>query len=545
MSRFSVWLWHPFLGAALPVLEFYRVNSGSSHVRDVLALSLAYALVTGLLVVVLRPALGSTRRAALASTAFAFVLLRGGAWSPAVWVACGATATLVSIALRFASDTSLRRPTLVANLVLVALAGLAVARTIRAQARLQSPHPRADFNAPIPLSGDVRPDVYFIVADGLGDPGILERRYGVPQETLREPFERLGFRFVEASRSNYSQTALSLASTLNFDYVQNLLEIPDAQVLDRRPLGRLISDNRLVRTLRGAGYRIATIPSGYELARFDRVDVRLQPTWRLGFFALHNLRTTMLPQVQRLAGRGPGDLGFELHRHRLRTALRHLRSVRHEVVADEPLFVFAHLIAPHPPFVFDAHGKPLRSHQRFAFRDGDHWLLEKPKGAPGYHELYAKQARYIVGELTRALSDVLDNASRPTLVVVQGDHGPGGALVWDVPGKTDPAERHGIFNAWFVPAEYDLELTAGMTAVNTFRVLLAVSLGAPLQRLDDRAWHTRWIRPYACLELGASVQASELPKALVDDDAAGDRQVEAARLVPHRDAEAMLGKAFQ
>ena len=89
-TRVGVWPLHPFLVAWLPVLEFYRINFGSSHLRDALGLGTAYSLVIVLIGLLLRVALGSTRRAAFAASALAFVLLRGGAWAdaPAAHVGC-------------------------------------------------------------------------------------------------------------------------------------------------------------------------------------------------------------------------------------------------------------------------------------------------------------------------------------------------------------------------------------------------------------------------------------------------------------------------
>jgi len=238
---------------------------------------------------------------------------------------------------------------------------------------------------------------------------------------------------------------------------------------------------------------------------------------------LHNLRNSVLPHVQRALGHGPADLEFALHRHRVRASLRNLRRARRMFPDDEPLFVFMHVISPHPPFVFGSTGEARRSDQRFAFRDGDHWLLEKPEGAPGYVELYAAQTRYVVTQLAHAVEDVLKNAPRPTVIVIQGDHGPGSALAWEVPGDTDTIERHGIFNAWYVPPGIEVTLPNGMTSVNTFRVLLAACFEAPLPRLEDRAYFARWRSPYRFLDLGTTahpapwiqastrVDASELP----------------------------------
>lgn len=67
-----------------------------------------------------------------------------------------------------------------------------------------------------------RPDIYFIVLDGYGREDMLRQLFGIDNSEFVGYLEEKGFIVPEHSLSNYPKTALSIASTLNLDYVQNL-----------------------------------------------------------------------------------------------------------------------------------------------------------------------------------------------------------------------------------------------------------------------------------------------------------------------------------
>jgi hypothetical protein len=432
----------------------------------------------------------------------AYLLLYSGA-APG-WVAvllCVVTVVVALLVGRIAIDWVRATPILNASVAVLFL--FPIVQTTREQIAEQAPTARAGYSEPVPLSGsgEERPDIYYIIADGLGQPEVLSSLYGLGPEELLKRFDELGFWVAPGSRANYPQTALSLSATFNMDFVQNLLDIPDPQSDDRRPLSALVANNRIVNSLKRAGYRIVTYPTGYPLTRLADVDVERQPRLRLGFVEFHILRDSILPRAQRLFGRGPADLEFSIHRHRLRFIFRELPHAREGIATNERIFVFAHLLAPHPPFVFGRNGEALRSQARFSFRDGNHWRVEHPPGGTPYRELYRNQALYVIDRLADCVQQIIRTSTRPVVIIIQGDHGPGSQLTWDVVRSTNMAERHGIFNAWYLPQGIDVGPYPGISAVNTFRVVLNACFGADMPLLADRAWYARWIWPYAFTEL--------------------------------------------
>ncbi|MGE3513254.1 MAG: hypothetical protein AB7N65_30715, partial [Vicinamibacterales bacterium] len=67
-----------------------------------------------------------------------------------------------------------------------------------------------------------RRDIYYIVLDGLGRPDVLHDVYGLDLEPLVATLRGHGFYVADRARSNYGQTFLSLASTLNMADLDSL-----------------------------------------------------------------------------------------------------------------------------------------------------------------------------------------------------------------------------------------------------------------------------------------------------------------------------------
>ena len=167
-----------------------------------------------------------------------------------------------------------------------------------------------------------------------------------------------------------------------------------------------------------------------------------------------------------------------------------------------PAFVFAHILAPHPPFVFDRQGGPAPSRSPFAFADGDHWLNLHGPDDTSYRRRYADQAVWVMHRLAGAIDAITADTTREHVIIVQGDHGPGSGLRWEQPLETDHDERFGIFNAWFVPAGTEVGLYEGMTAVNTFPVLFNALFGTRIALQPDDHWFARMSQPYIFFPVG-------------------------------------------
>ena len=68
-----------------------------------------------------------------------------------------------------------------------------------------------------------KPDIYYIVLDGYGREDILNEYYAYDNSEFLENLAKRGFAVPHQARSNYPKTVLSISSTLNMDYISNLM----------------------------------------------------------------------------------------------------------------------------------------------------------------------------------------------------------------------------------------------------------------------------------------------------------------------------------
>ena len=342
---------------------------------------------------------------------------------------------------------------------------------------------------------DEGPDIYYIILDGYARDDVLSERFGVARNTLTDYLASKDFYVAARSRANCSQTYLSLASSLNMTYLDPLAAVMQDSP-DRRPLGHLIEHNAVMSELRARGYTTVLVSSDYYATDgMSDVDHCLCEVFRpTEFSALWFSRTPLgaIPSVSRAP--------YEAHRNKVRRAFELLRQ---PPPGDAPHFVFAHLIAPHPPFVFRESGQPTQPLRPFSFHDGSHFRGSTDE----YRDGYRAQLAFINTQLQMVIESITARTHGEAVIIVQSDHGPGSALRWESAEMTDMKERTGILSAYYLPGRDTAALYPSMSPVNTFRVIFNEYLGASYDLLPDRSYFSTWSRPYRFVEVAAATSS--------------------------------------
>ncbi len=339
---------------------------------------------------------------------------------------------------------------------------------------------------------DHKPDIYFIVLDAYGRGDVLRELFDYDNREFLDGLRRRGFFVDELARSNYVQTFLSVASSLNACHLDHVVAAVGKERVDRGPLGEMIRDSRVVRALRREGYRHVTFATGYWGTEIWTADERLSPRWALSEFDNLWLSMTPLPYFGVLT-RG---VQYASHRNRVRFTLDSLGTLDD---VEGPKFVFAHVVAPHPPFVFDAKGNPLTPSRPFSFADGSHFMIQGDREE--YRRGYVGQVAYLNTQLMAAIDRLLASPRGEPVIILQGDHGPGSELDWWSVEESNLRERTAILSALRLPGGAVDGLRDGMTPVNTFRVVLNELFGAGLEMLDNRSFYSAIDRPYDLIDV--------------------------------------------
>jgi hypothetical protein len=371
------------------------------------------------------------------------------------------------------------------------------------------------------------PDIYYIILDAYGRDDVLAELYDYDNSDLLFFLRNNGFYVAEQGHSNYARTANSLASSLNMTYV-NFLGETFSETNDMRPLKEMLNQNLVFELLKQRGYQIVSFESGYWNTEFTHVDHYLAHeedvasltgnttgvsllggALRFNKFEALLLESTLARVVMgtpafqqtriQYAVIGPE---FEARRNRILFAFDHLADF---AGAEGSYFVFAHLLTPHPPFVFGPNGEKTQTawyRGFFDLNDGSRFEGTREEYLAGYRD----QVTYTNKLLKIAIAEILEKSEQPPIIIIQGDHGPGAYLIWESPEETNMDERLSILNAYYFPGQDYSQLYETITPVNTFRIVFNQYFGGSYELLEDRSYFSPWETPYDFIEVTERLQ---------------------------------------
>lgn len=352
--------------------------------------------------------------------------------------------------------------------------------------------------ASLSAGGNPLPDIYYVILDGYARADILKQVFDYDNELFLDFLETEGFYVADQSRSNYGQSSLSLASSLNFNYLNDYVTGVDKSSSDRLPLARLIRHSRVRKMLEASDYRFVNLSSGYRTTELEDADQYLAPsggeTTSMDRLLIDTSFLFALRDTAASLGLKVIPAGFEAHRQRIEFAFDSLPRL---ALQPGPKFVFVHIIAPHPPFVFGSEGEPVYDEYPFNLLDGDAF--------PGTRESYARgyvdQLIYINHRLQEVIPALKKANPTPPIIIMQADHGPGMGLVWNSVYESDLDERFSILNAYYLPGADATLLYESITPVNTFRLLFNLYFGMEYPLLNDEFMFATWDQPYDFIPL--------------------------------------------
>ena len=483
------WILHPFLISIYPLLLLYANNMDevkfTAVIRPLFLCLLGAVIVLGLFFLLLR----DTQRAALAtSLCLVYFYTYGHIYSylenirllglsPGrhrilfpVWLILLAIA-LAAIIRGRGSNPALTRLLNILALLLILFPMLQVSlHTIQTQQYSLSKQSSISESTELHLTKDA-PDIYYIILDGYARDDILKQFYRLDNTDFLSQLEKLGLYIARCSQSNYAQTQLSLASSLNLNYLDPLGQQFTTGNTSRAGLSDLIQNSRLLQELTRLGYQTIAFDSGYDATRIQDADIYLSPNPDRGLNDFENmfLRTTAF----RLISEGISFLNFppdweardQAHRERILYTLDTLPSI-----AEMPgkKFVFAHIISPHWPHVFGPNGEAVHEH---------------PDSVNGYRD----QVIFISKKILPVVSQIIEKSDTPPVIIIQGDHG---SVI------ESPKRRMSILNAYYLPQGGDTQLSENISPVNSFRVVFNTYFGGNLPLMDNIAFYSIYDYPY-------------------------------------------------
>jgi hypothetical protein len=344
------------------------------------------------------------------------------------------------------------------------------------------------------------PDIYYIVLDGYGRKDVLKEVYGYNNNDFIGFLEDKGFYVAHQSRANYCQSCLSVASFLNLKYINYLGGELKEATQDRSPLVEMIKKNEAAKFLKKLGYKFINFPVGYFcINESPLADVNISfGSWLNDrMFEKLLVETTVFEPFMRTPRLGGGENPVFEKREKVLHTFKSLEEISE---MEAPTFVYAHIMVPHPPFVFSSRGEPLEKETFCFFADGD-WWQQRCGREEDYILEYRDQLTYTNYLVRQTVNNILAKSDFPPVIILQADHGPGAQLKWESPDETNIKERMGILNAYYLPGGGDGKLYDSITPVNSLRVIFNYYFGTEYKLLEDKSYFSTWSQPYKFIEV--------------------------------------------
>jgi hypothetical protein len=335
------------------------------------------------------------------------------------------------------------------------------------------------------------------------------------------------------------------------DYVQAFINPIDEDNLDNKPLRLALKNSRVREILESMGYTIIAFDSTIRMTRINNADVFLfaknnnENKEDLGRILnnvgaitpfemifiessagviLTNMASqciTLQNQAEKADAHLNGDRSLACNlagwiipqleypytnlRNNILFTFEKLPNLGDE---NSPRFIFAHIIAPHFPFVFGPNGE--FSYQTNAFS------LDETGGFVGnrqtYIDGYTDELVYVNKRLLETVKQIIANSERPPIIIIQADHGAHANMV---AGDPDPLpvpfyeERFAILNAYYLPTCETEQLYADISPVNSFRAVFNACFGQDFNYLEDISYFSKYNSPYKFIDVTHEIKGTD------------------------------------
>jgi len=324
-------------------------------------------------------------------------------------------------------------------------------------------------------------DIYYLVFDRYARADVLREAYNYDNSDFTKELRKRGFSVIDNSFANYQRTTHSLISSLNFDYLDRLSHHDSSESSDWVPLYRMLGDTRIVRFLRMQGYCIHHFGGWWEPTRFNK-QANFSHNWFAIPEALRVLyENSLILSVARRIGIKALDPRYMQYK-RSQLMFETLAKLGHE----KPIFVFAHFLLPHPPFVTDETGG---------------YVSIADASSRNRIDNYIGQLRYANMEILRLVDAIKTDRDPEPIIILQSDEGPwpykyaGEEIAylgrdisnvdWRTIGIKDLKEKLAIFAAIYLPDE-NISIPSNSSPVNNFRIILKNYFSVKIELLPNR-----------------------------------------------------------
>ena len=319
------------------------------------------------------------------------------------------------------------------------------------------------------------PDIYYIILDRYANESILRKIYNFDNSYFINQLSKRGFYVAAQSNSNYLKTAHSLASSLNMKYINYLKDKIKGPSDNYLPIQKMLQDYKVWRFLKSQGYQFIHFGSWWPPDSKNKfADRNVNLDFPSEDFINILYRSSILYPILK-------TLGYPQNFRQWKRVIYKFDKLSEIPNIKEPTFVFAHMLIPHPPYVFDRYGN---------------FLSEEIVAKRRNKENYIGQLIFTNKKVINLIDKLISNSEVFPIIVLQADEGPfpkrynikGRHFNWKKASKMELKQKMGILNAYYLPNLDKNVLYPSITPVNSFRIIFNHYFNTHFELLPDKCY---------------------------------------------------------
>ena len=321
------------------------------------------------------------------------------------------------------------------------------------------------------------PDIYYIVPDSYASPEIFKKYLAVDQSDFIKNLQQQGFYIPAQNTSNYPKTTVSIASTLNMEYLDYLANHKNSS--DQTVVMPLINNNNVKKFLGKLGYKYYQLGAWWVTDYNPEADKNFTLTGTIASLNLFNnsiLQSTLLRPLILYTAPGKivanSDTDVKNQNEYQFTELPEIAKM------SGPKFVFAHILSPHLPYIYGQNCEPVTKAE-----------LAKNTEAKNY----ANQASCTSLKLEQTVTKIISNSKTPPIILIQSDEGVPYIRYklpseddWQAATSSQLQEKFPVLAAYYLPGIDGANIGSTTSNVNAFRKIFNLYFSASFPILLDK-----------------------------------------------------------
>lgn len=348
------------------------------------------------------------------------------------------------------------------------------------------------------------PDIYLIILDEYASFKTIKKEWDFDNSKFSEFLEEKGFYVAKDSEWPYINTIWNMASLLNLEYLTRLTEKQDYldfyynregiigsesfDVLSKMKLYnaiQMLNNNALTKYLKEQEYKIIVlegISQHYSSFKINNADISIayqdvnnidQYSFLTDAFNIELIRISIISSFNYLFKINPlSNVNYGGTKY----VFNYLKT--EALYLDSPKFIYAHILCPHNPYIFDRKGNYIPNYPQAGVDRVGSFV----SSTNSVNEAYLEQYIYSTNEVKIIINSILENSPVRPIIILQSDHSPRPHEVY----LKDKMNAFSVLNAVYLPNGDYKNMYDSIAPINTLRVVLNKYFDKNYKLLEDR-----------------------------------------------------------